>query len=179
MSDDIRRRQLLGSIGVAAATGVLAGCSTETRGDGGDGGAATDADTATNAATATSGGGGGSGSVPSEVSEYLSDTSNFDGSAEDHTGESEVTVMVGAEGNNGNYAFAPAAIRVDTGTTVVWEWTGQGQVHNVVHEDGDFESEQVSEEGHTFEYTFEESGNYLYQCTPHQALGMLGAVIVE
>jgi plastocyanin len=51
---------------------------------------------------------------------------SYDGSVADMTEQSEVTVETGAEGNGGNFAFEPAAIRIDTGTTVVWKWTGQG-----------------------------------------------------
>jgi halocyanin-like protein len=121
----------------------------------------------------------GSMEVPQEVSDYLSDTSNFDGSLEDMTGQDSVTVEVGAEGNNGNFAYAPAAIVVDSGTTVTWEWTGQGGQHNVVAESGgDFESELVGQEGTTFEQTFDSTGVVTYFCTPHKSLGMKGAVIV-
>jgi halocyanin-like protein len=90
-----------------------------------------------------------------------------------------VTVTVGAQGNGGYLAFDPAAVRVSSGTTVTWEWTGQGGSHNVVAEDGSFESELVAEEGHTFSHTFEESGAYRYYCQPHETLGMNGAVVVE
>lgn len=103
-----------------------------------------------------------------------------DGGFEDHRGESEVTVQVGAEGNGGNYAFAPAGLWVDPGTEVTWEWTGQGQSHNVNNQEGpgDYQSEIVAEEGHTFSYTFEEAGISKYQCDPHVSLGMKGAVAV-
>jgi halocyanin-like protein len=71
-------------------------------------------------------------------------------------------------------------VAVSTGTTVVWEWTGEGGAHNVVAEDGTFDSgETVTEAGTTFEYTFEEAGTYTYVCTPHEAVGMKGAVYVE
>jgi len=83
----------------------------------------------------------------------------------DRTDEEQVTVAVGADAR---FAFAPANLIVDTGTTVVWEWewTGRGGAHNVV--DGAFESELTGEEGYTFEYTFTDSGVVEYVCTPHQ-----------
>jgi halocyanin-like protein len=90
-----------------------------------------------------------------------------------------VTVRVGTKANGGNFGFTPAAVRVDAGTAVGWEWTGKGGSHNVVDEDGAFESELVNEEGHSFAHTFEESGVSLYFCTPHKGVGMKGAVIVE
>jgi len=171
MTDRTSRRTLIRGIGAAATVGVLAGCSTDTQGDGGDGGDG-------GSDGGGSDGGGSDTSVPSAVDDYLSGAQNYDGEAADETGTDSPTVNVGA--GNG-LAFGPAAVRVSSGTTVTWEWTGEGGGHNVVHQDGEFSSgdEFVSEEGHTYEYTFEESGNYLYYCEPHQASGMKGAVIVE
>jgi halocyanin-like protein len=108
---------------------------------------------------------------------FLANTSNFDGVV-DERGSDSVTVAVGAEGNNGNYAFGPAAIQVDPGTTVVWKWTGKGQSHDVVAEDGSFTSEYTEEEGFTFEHTFEAAGVTKYACTPHRPMGMRGVVVV-
>jgi halocyanin-like protein len=109
---------------------------------------------------------------------WMSDVGNYDGVV-DQTGSDEVTVTVGAEGNGGNFAFGPAAINVDPGTTVVWEWNGEGGQHNVVTEEGaDFESELSSEAGFTFEQTLEEEGVIKYFCQPHRALGMKAVVVV-
>lgn len=170
MTRQIRRRRLLGSIGAAATAGILAGCSTETRGstDDGNGDEGDDGDDGDDG---ESGGGG----VPSEVSDYLSNTGNFDGEIVDETGSDEVSVTVGGDGDQ---LFKPAAVRVSTGTTVVWEWGGG--FHNVVGEGNDVDSgDPVADAGKTYEYTFEETGNYRYYCTPHEAGGMKGAVVVE
>jgi halocyanin-like protein len=102
---------------------------------------------------------------------------NFDGTV-DKTGSNEVTVTVGADGNNGPYAFDPPAIRVDPGTTIVWEWSGNGGSHNVVDNDGGFQSDLVGKGGTTFEQTFEERGIVKYVCTPHESMGMRGAIVV-
>lgn len=157
------RRSLIRAIGALTITGTVAGCS------GGDG---------SENSTPTETGGGGD--VPSTVSEYLSETENFDGTLTDEQDADAVTVQVGADGNNGAFAFAPAAIKISPGTTVTWEWTGEGSAHNVVAEEGaSFESEQTSEAGFTFEQTFEETGVVTYYCLPHETLGMKGAVVVE
>lgn len=112
------------------------------------------------------------------LEEWFSNVDNYDGVV-DETGSSSVTVEVGTQANGGAYGFGPAAVRVDPGTTVTWEWTGNGSSHNVVAEGGgSFESELVGDAGHTFEHTFEEAGVYRYACTPHKALGMKGAVVV-
>lgn len=114
----------------------------------------------------------------SEVDEYLSDVDNYDEIA-DETGSESVTVTVGAEGNGGAFAFEPAAVQVDPGTTIQFEWTGQGGGHNVVDEEGAFDSgSPVAEAGVNFEHTFEEEGVFLYYCAPHKSLGMKGAVVV-
>ena len=106
-----------------------------------------------------------------------------DGGYEDLRGQSEVTIEVGAEGNGGALAFAPAGVWIDPGTTVTWEWTGEGGGHNVKMEEGPASLDSgapVAEAGTTYEYTFEEAdaGISKYYCAPHQALGMLGAVAV-
>jgi len=112
---------------------------------------------------------------------WLSDTSNYEGTT-DLTGNEQVMVAVGT-GENG-VLFDPPAILVDPGTTVVWEWTGEGGSHNVMHEpDGEdaeaaFESELMDGEGDTFEHTFESEGTFRYFCSPHRAIGMKGVVAV-
>mgnify|MGYP002761269674 FL=1 len=170
MSDNLSRRRYLAGTGAALTIGTLAGCSGG--GDGGDGSDGGD------------GGDGGGGEavddVPSEIDDHLSEARMYEGTIMDFTGQDEVTVEVGA-GDVG-FAFSPAAIRIDSSTTVVWEWTGNGGAHNVASVEGsesDFDSgDSVSEEGHTFEQSFDNTGIQLYQCTPHQANGMLGAIEV-
>ncbi|TKX82136.1 halocyanin domain-containing protein [Halorubrum sp. SD626R] len=93
----------------------------------------------------------------------------------DRTGAETVSVAVGADGG---FSFAPAAVRVDVGTTVVWEWTGVGGSHNVVDRGGAFESGLATAEGHAFEHEFAEPGTYEYVCTPHQTRDMEGVVEV-
>jgi len=121
---------------------------------------------------------------PEAVDDFLTeyDANGYDGEVIDATGEDELTVDVGS-GEQG-LGFSPVAVAVDSGTTVTFEWTGEGGGHNVVaYEDSDMdvdvEEEEVEEAGHTAEYTFEETGNYLYECEPHIAQGKVGAIVVE
>ncbi|GAB7095050.1 hypothetical protein JCM30237_22030 [Halolamina litorea] len=119
---------------------------------------------------------GGSVSEP-DYGGWFDDVSNYDGTV-DQRGQSEVTVEVGVDNGGQPYGFGPAAVRIDPGATVVWEWTGRGSSHNVVAEDGSFESDLSAEEGYTFSHTFENEGVFEYVCTPHQSLGMKGAIVV-
>ncbi|MFC6838124.1 halocyanin domain-containing protein [Halomarina ordinaria] len=148
MTDTTRRRFLAATAGAMVAPGLLAGSATAQAG-----GAAVD------------------------LAAWFANT---EGVAEvtDARGQSRVEVTVGAAGNGGAFAFAPAAVRVDPGTTVVWTWTGDGGSHNVVAKDGAFESEYYQSSGDTFETTLDSTGVTRYACTPHESVGMRGAVVV-
>jgi halocyanin-like protein len=132
--------------------------------------------------------GNGDPSAPQEILDsYLSDNhANFyegTDSIVDETGSDSVTVTVGAGSNR--LAFDPPAVRVSSGTTVTWEWTGEGGPHNVVADEvpeggTEFDSgEVVAEGGTTYEATLETAGAYGYYCAPHQAQGMHGGIIVS
>jgi halocyanin-like protein len=132
-----------------------------------------------------SGDGGGGQQGPIDYGDWFGDVPYWDGdgSTVDATGQEEVSVTVG--GNpNGGYSFIPAAIHVDPGTTVLWEWSGEGGAHNVISQDvpdgaESFDSgNAVSTEGTTFEHTFETDGIHTYYCNPHLGQGMKGAIAV-
>lgn len=152
----IDRRSFLQAAGGLAAIGLLAGCTNTGSGE------------------STDQNGGESGNGQQSVEEWLSDTNNFN-SITDETGSSTVTVQVGPERDE--MVFAPAAIRIQPGTTVTWKWIGSGN-HNVVAKDDLFDSGDPQEQA-SFEYTFDAAGTTLYYCDPHESAGMKGAVIVE
>lgn len=127
------------------------------------------------AAGALAGLAGCSGGSEGDYEDWFEDVENYDGEA-DRTGEQRVTVRVGA---GDGFDFEPAAVRVDAGATVVWEWTGAGGQHNVVARNGAFESEYYQASGATFEHTFESTGRFPYYCAPHREMGMKGGVRVE
>lgn len=112
----------------------------------------------------------------SDYDGWFDNTSNYDGTV-DKRGEESVTITVGAAGNGGDFAYAPAAVQVDPGTTLVWEWTGKGGSHDVAAEDGSFQSDMTDEAGFTFEHTVEGEGVSEYACTPHATMGMKGVVV--
>ncbi|QLG27939.1 halocyanin domain-containing protein [Halorarum halophilum] len=117
------------------------------------------------------------GEDPTDLTEWFADT---DGATEvvDERGTDAVTVAVGVDANGGAFGFGPPAVRVDPGTEVTWEWTGNGGSHNVVAEDGSFGSEYDDAAGTTFAYTPTESGVIRYACAPHKAMGMRGTLVV-
>jgi halocyanin-like protein len=108
------------------------------------------------------------------------ETGNFDGTV-DRTGQDSVTIEVGSQGNGGPYAYGPAAVRIDPGTTVTFEWVSN--THNVLIEEQPSDSgwdgvEAIENQGFSHEFTFETEGIYKYYCQPHLALGMKGAIVV-
>ncbi|WP_254824004.1 halocyanin domain-containing protein [Haloglomus halophilum] len=129
------------------------------------------------AATGVGAGAGTAAAADEEFEAWFSNVGNYDGVA-DYRGQSEVSVAVGSEANGGAFGFGPAAIQVDPGTTVVWEWTGDGGLHNVAETGGAFESELTDEGGYTFEQAVETEGVHYYVCVPHEQMGMKGAVVV-
>ncbi len=181
MSDNNRldRRKFVQLTGATAATALIAGCS----GDGGNGVDPSEDGNGDggNGDSGNGDGGNGNGADSEFLAEepdyegFFDDVENYEGTA-DMTGRDSVSVSVGA---SGGLMFEPPAVAVSPGTTVTWEWTGEGGAHNVAAEDGSFESDTVEEEGHTFEHTFDEEGVFTYVCTPHEALGMKGAVVVQ
>jgi len=97
--------------------------------------------------------------------------------------------------------FDPATIEVSPGTTVVWKNTSSHAHTVTAYEDsvpdeadywatGGFDSQSAAENGwldgnegalyqdETFERTFETLGTHNYFCVPHEAGGMVGAVVV-
>ncbi|MFC6614968.1 plastocyanin/azurin family copper-binding protein [Halopenitus salinus] len=144
---------------------------------GGSAAAATAATAATGSAAAQEDGGGGGAEVrpvwPSAV-----ESGNL-GTYLDARGQDEVTISVGA---GDGLAFGPTKVWVDPGTTVIWEWTGNGGDHNVHAVEGpaSFESQITGEGGFTFEYetSEEDAGITHYQCDPHAQVGMHAGLAV-
>ncbi|MCU4743113.1 halocyanin domain-containing protein [Halobacteria archaeon AArc-m2/3/4] len=166
---DRSRRTFLKASGATLTLALVAGCL------GGD-----DDDSSGNGGNGDGNGDDGNGDAGNgeeyDFDGWFDDVGYYDG-VHDMTGESEVTVMNGT--GSAGYEYDPAAIKVDPGTTVVWEWTGAGGGHTVTAEEGDFDSGMLTGEGETFEHTFDEEGVYTYYCEPHRNMGQKGAVVVE
>ena len=110
--------------------------------------------------------------------EYVRDARG--GAYADLRGESSVTVTVGA--GETKFAFEPAFVWVDPGTTVTFEWVSDN--HNVVHwsrpagSDWRGTGPTIYDSGYTHTHAFEVPGMYTYYCQPHDQLRMKGAVAV-
>ena len=75
-----------------------------------------------------------------------------------------------------DFAFAPANIVIEPGTTVTWT-NYDNEAHTVTSDEGDeLKSERLGQ-GETFRYTFDTPGEYYYHCEPHS--NMHGLVTVR
>ena len=73
--------------------------------------------------------------------------------------------------------YGQDVVKIEVGQTITWTPDSKG--HNVqfvsVPEGVEKVKSKLSKE---FSYTFEQEGVYLYVCTPHASMGMIGVVIV-
>lgn len=171
-TNDVSRRRFMQAAGGATlAAGSTAAAGQPVAASGGGGGEESDG----------GGGGGGGGKEIPVFGGYLNNANNHDeNTVKDARGQDEVTIAVGA---GDGLAFGPSTVWVSPGTTITWEWTGEGGAHNVTNAEGPagFESgDPVGDAGHTYEYevTEEDAGITLYKCIPHEAQGMKGGVAV-
>ena len=159
----MKRREFVRTAGgatVAGATVGTAGAAAAAEGEGGEGG------------------GEGGKTVP-VFGSYLDDANLYseDGIV-DARDQDSVTVDVGA---GDGIAFDPPAVWISTGTTVTWEWTGEGGGHNVIANEGPagLDSGSAKESGtYEYEFTDEDAGITTYFCSPHENQGMKGGVAV-
>lgn len=75
-----------------------------------------------------------------------------------------------------DFAFSPANIVVDVGTTVTWT-NYDGAAHTVTSNEGEELKSPLFGQDGTFSYTFDEPGEYFYHCEPHP--NMKGLVTVR
>jgi plastocyanin len=72
-------------------------------------------------------------------------------------------------------SYQPDSMTVSAGDTVTWS-NVDGTDHTVTADDGSFDSGTLSD-GDTFEFTFDEAGEFTYHCEIHS--DMTGTVTVE
>jgi halocyanin-like protein len=163
MTDRSSRRRYLRALGLASVAG-LAGCSTDGDGELEVGDTTTGKLGTTLSPTTTA-----RPDVGAQLANgYLADVDGYDGAVASAVAQSRVRILVGADTGGTESAFAPVALRIRTGTTVVWEWTGRGEAHSVISRREGFEDGEHDTAGETYEYTFDEPGLFRYFCGEHR-----------
>ena len=91
----------------------------------------------------------------------------------------EHTVKMLNSGQGGSMVFEPAVLKVNVGDTVKFEATEPG--HNSASIPGLLPSDAKAWQGglnQDVTVKFDKQGVYVYQCTPHLVLAMIGVVVV-
>jgi plastocyanin len=76
-----------------------------------------------------------------------------------------------------NFQFIPASLTINTGDTVTWTNNTAATNHTTTSDTGVWDSGTLTP-GVSFSFTFTQTGTFAYHCTFHQALGMVGTIIV-
>ena len=86
--------------------------------------------------------------------------------------------MLNVRSDGQSMVYSEDVLRVEVGDNVVWKPKDKG--HNVEFIIGPdaVELPKKSRINQEFTYTFEKSGVYFYQCTPHKSMGMIAVIIV-
>lgn len=159
------RRRFVASVGGAALVG-LAGCSGQSD------------DPAETETTA-----------PPETTTTTAEQTTSSPTTTEETAASSGPVVDMITDNQGSY-FDPVGLLVDPGTTVTFVNASGDHSATAYHPDnGDqplripegaaaFDSGVYTEDDKTFEYAFDVEGVYDYYCTPHEAMGMVGRIVV-
>ncbi|QIB76133.1 hypothetical protein GL213_02110 [Halogeometricum borinquense] len=181
-----RRRVLRSTTGLTVVG--LAGCTAGENGDSTNG-TATDSHEETATESGHSDGSTASGHHDSDGHED-SHSHEDDGHSHDETvGEPTDTAVVKMLSKDGGYHFSPHVVRVTVGGTVTFQNESGSHSTTAYHPDNGqpqlvpdgaaaWDSGILSEQGATFEHTFETEGVYHYYCTPHESMGMISTVIV-
>ena len=85
--------------------------------------------------------------------------------------------MLNKNADGERMVYSTEVAKVAIGDTVTWLPASKGHnVHFISAPDGvELVKSKMNKE---FSFTFEKEGIYLYQCTPHKSMGMIGLVVV-
>ena len=91
----------------------------------------------------------------------------------------EITIeMLNKDANGNKMVYSEEVAKISVGDTVKWLPSDKGHnVEFIAGPDG-FKKPKKSKMNKEYGFTFEIPGVYLYQCTPHKSMGMIGLVVV-
>ena len=85
--------------------------------------------------------------------------------------------MLNKRADGQKMVYSEDVVKVEIGDTITWLPKTKGHnVHFIAAPDGI--KKVKSKMNKKFTYTFDKPGIYLYQCTPHKTMGMIGLVVV-
>jgi len=108
------------------------------------------------------------------------DTRRVDAGGQDAASADAATCVAATAVTVRNFRFDPECVKVSAGATVTWTNVGMA-THTVTSDTGapvSFNSGALGASG-VFTFQFDSPSTVHYHCTPHQASGMVGTVVVE
>jgi|TARA_B100001094_G_scaffold321723_1_gene369882 pseudoazurin len=86
--------------------------------------------------------------------------------------------MLNKRDDGAKMVYSEDITRIDVGDTITWVPTAKGHnVEFIAGPDG-WKAPRKSKLNKEVEMTFDTPGVYLYQCSPHKSMGMIGIVVV-
>ena len=91
----------------------------------------------------------------------------------------DITVdMLNKRDDGAKMVYSQDVVRIDVGDSVTWVPTSKGQNVEIIGAPDGYDIPKKSKLSKEVSITFDTPGVYLYQCTPHKTMGMLGVVVV-
>lgn len=89
------------------------------------------------------------------------------------------TVLTYNKDPNGNkMAYYPPVLKINKGDTVIFVPTDKGHNAEAIRGATPNKIKFKSKVSKVFQFTFNEDGTYLFKCTPHYTMGMIGTILV-
>ena len=91
----------------------------------------------------------------------------------------DITIdMLNKRDDGQKMVYSLDVIKVNVGDTVTWLPKTKGHNVQFIKAPDGIKKLSKSKLNKKYTYKFEKSGMYLYQCTPHKSMGMIGLVVV-
>ena len=94
-------------------------------------------------------------------------------------GGTPISVAMQDIGGSGEYAYSPSELAFSAGETVTFTLTSETEFHTFEVDDLDIYIEVDAGDTATYTFTFDNAGTYELVCTPHNAQGMIGTIVVN
>ena len=87
--------------------------------------------------------------------------------------------MLNKRADGEKMVYSQDIVNVKVGDTVTWIPKSKGHNVQFISVPDGIKKLKKSKLNKQFSFTFERAGIYLYQCTPHKSMGMIGVVVVD
>jgi len=87
--------------------------------------------------------------------------------------------MLNKRDDGAKMVYSEDIARIDVGDTITWVPTSKGHNVEFIAAPEGWDIPKKSKNNKEVAITFDVPGVYVYQCTPHKAMGMIGLVVVE